>query len=799
MICLVEADWFRLWKPAGAGTGDVIGNREPKTSRWSKFLTDTDGPGRHIIRSRRFFFLPPKRDRYPECQTRSAADIEEPYFMATTQQQPWLVQFNGTSKPIFVAPFDGCRRWDEAPDMPVLQGKRCLGRDGDWSLMLDNRTNECSLVNFADTSSEPIVIALPPLPDEPKLHLQFGCALSGQTPPDCTVLLDFVGETFLLHCRPGDPEWSRLPVELVDENDWFDGPITRGYQGKMYATTMLSFVAVDASNLAPVVERADMTPPPPCPVHTAYKCYPVPCPDGELFSVRCCIFGCPQAVVDVKVFRWNDEENAWETVETIGDKTFFVGRFNFVVPSAAEAGTQPNCIHVLREVCGEFGIYTVSLDDATIWLSIVEGCDDDDDDGEDQVFWALPTSFGLEAARTIQTSDNVSNEVTHTRIEHCCGEQEKEDMTMSTVRRWCDLHTDLLQLLVPKISFIDLQHLKAVCKQWNSIKSPIQHAKVSPLLMTTRPARRTKEDLIEIFDPVGEKKYSIRVNIPTSGLKSQGSQLLHFTKNGWVIVSRGGDRMFFLVNPFKNYPNGGHVIALPPLDVTGLKGLSFSSVPGSPDFVVLAAGSTPSSKVVMIKTWRMGDEEWKEEFLSDDDAPFFMASHSPVFLDGVFYFLDINGRLGVIDPNEDEMEFSVLKKPDQPIRGSADVHLEEWDYNYLVEWKGELIAIFRENGDASVRMFKLERSQMVWSELQEMEDAAVFWDRSNALIVVSPPEEDLCNKMFLPNYNETNGGGRLHTFYSFREQCYCPSFCAKEPMNAIWFQLDLDVLTATDQ
>ncbi|XBI88884.1 hypothetical protein VPH35_026790 [Triticum aestivum] len=719
----------------------------------------------------------------------------------TPQSPPWVIQFNRTSKPVLVAPFDGCRRWDETLDMPALQEKRCLGRDGDWSLMLDESTNECSLVSFADTSlSAPIAIALPPLPKEPSAgpHLRFGCALSGQTPPDCTVVLEKVRS--LLHCRPGDAEWSSLPVELVDDNDWFDGPITPGRQRKVYATTMSSLVAVDASGPAPVVERADMTPPPPCPVHNGYKCYPVPCPGGELFLVRCCHYGCPPEVVDVKVFRWNDEGSAWEAVETIGDRTFFLGRFNFAVQSASEARTQPNCIHVLQKVCGEFGIYTVSLDDMTIQLSIVEGCDVDYD-GE-EVFWALPTSFGLEATRTIDTSDDVSNEVMQTRTQHCCREEENEDMMKTAAsladRQWCDLHIDLLQLLVPKISFIDFLHLKAVCKQWNSIKSPIQQAKVSPLLMTTRPTGRTKEDLVEVFDPVSEKKYSIRINIPAPVLKSEGSQLLHFTKNGWVIVSRGSDRMFFLVNPFKNYPDGGHVIALPPLDVLGLKGLSFSSMPGSPDFVVLAVGTTPDGEVVMIRTWRMGDKDWRKQCLGDDDVTFLMASHSPVFLDGVFYFLDINGKLAVVDPDLDEMEWNVLEKPDQPIRGSDEVHLYEWDYSYLVEWKQELIAIVRENGDG-FRTFKLDRSHMVWSEFQGMEDAAVFWDRSNALITVPPAGEDLCNKMFLPSYSEITDGGRNQTFYSFREQCYYPSFYAKEPMNAIWFQPDLDVLTLTSQ
>jgi hypothetical protein len=389
--------------------------------------------------------------------------------------------------------------------------------------------------------------------------------------------------------------------------------------------------------------------------------------------------------------------------------------------------------------------------------------------------------------------------VNQKRIEQCCQEEE-EDKNIAE-RQWCDLHTDLLQLLVPKIPFIDFLHVKAVCKQWNSIAGPIQDAKVSPLLMTTRPGRA--KDLVEVYDPVSEKKYRIRVRIPDSGLRSQGSQLLHFTKNGWVIMSRGDDHMFFLVNPFKNYPDGGDVIALPRLELLGLglKGLSFSSVPGSPDFVVLAAGTTPDGKVVIINTWRIGDKDWKEECLGDDDVPFLMASHSPVFLDGVFYFLDINGRLGVVDPNEEEMEWNVLEKPDQPIRGSNKMHLLEWDYNYLVKWKGDLITIIREiDNGGSVKMFKLDRSEMVWSELEGMEEVALFWDRSNALIVMPPQGEELCNKMFLPNYIETEGGGRNQAFYSFKEQQYYPSLYAKEPLNAIWFDPNLeDVIPVTKQ
>lgn len=718
------------------------------------------------------------------------------------KKKPWVIQFNGTSKPAVVAPFDGCRS-THVVDIAALQGKLCLGLDGDWSLMLDQLTNECSLVSLASTSPS-VIISLPPLPEDitlPPSWLRFGCALSNQTPPDCTVLLDFFHDKSFLYCRPGNAEWSRLPVEFefAPDYDFLDGPITPGHHdGKVYATTMASMVVVDASGLTPAVERTDLRRPPPCPVHAGYKCYPVPCPDGELFLVRCCYFGWLAELVDVKVFRRNQQGNAWETAESIGDQTFFVGRSSFVVTSAAEAGTQPNCVHVLHGVLGEYVIYTVSLDDMTMRLTAIQWCDRDEDDGEEGVFWALPTSFGLEASGATD-ADGVTSEAMQRRAEHCCKEEEQKVVAMSIPaspeeRQWSDLQTDLLELLVTKISFIDFLHLKATCKHWNSITSPIQDAKVSPLLMTTRPGKT--KDLLEVFDPLTKKKYNINISIPASDLKSQGSQLLHFTKNGWVIMSRGGDNMFFLVNPFKNYPDGGDVIALPPLNILYLKGLSFSTMPGSPDFVVLATEASPDNTYVTIKTWRIGDEDWKEleEFFGDDDVAFLMASHSPVFLDGVFYFLDINGRLGVVDPNKDEMEWNILEKPDQPIRGSDEVHTQETDYSYLVEWKRELVAILRESSDdGSIRIFQLDWPRMVWTELEGMEDAAVFWDKSNALIVMLPPGEDLCNKVYLPNYREaTDDCGRAQAFYCLKERQYYPSDNAKEPMNAIWFEPKLD-------
>ena len=110
----------------------------------------------------------------------------------------------------------------------------------------------------------------------------------------------------------------------------------------------------------------------------------------------------------------------------------------------------------------------------------------------------------------------------------------------------------------------------------------------------------------------------------------------------------------------------------------------------------------------------------------------------------------MNGRLRVVDLNVEKMEWKVLDKPDQPIRGSDYVYTNrKLNYSYLAEWKGDLVAIIRENGNFGfIRVLNLDRSRMAWMDLEEMEDDAVFWDRSNALIARPACRRDYRKSVF---------------------------------------------------
>uniref|UniRef100_A0A0E0LQ18 KIB1-4 beta-propeller domain-containing protein n=1 Tax=Oryza punctata TaxID=4537 RepID=A0A0E0LQ18_ORYPU len=568
--------------------------------------------------------------------------------------------------------------------------------------MLDMLTKECFLLSFTSPSK---IIPLPPLVDIPRLDLIFNCALSSQTPPDCTVMLAVCRDKSLLYCRPDDTHWSRLPIDnfACDDGDEFDGGIV-GYQGKFYATGIHFLLMPHLLHHhlplrgATLSFRCHV----PTPKDSVYRGYLV-ASCGDIFFVRSYLFGIPDEIVNLEIYHWNPSQDGWNTLHSIGDRTFFLGRNSSVVSSATRAGTEPNCIHILRSVNRKYK---------------------KEEKGHDKKIVCSSTEWG----------------------------------------QWSNLCLDLVELLVPNISFIDFLHMKAACKQWRSISSRIQDSKVLPLLLTTRPGRR---DSLEVFDLMSKKNYSINVSIPgpTSGddTGASQSQILHFAKNGWVILSRG-NHSFFLVNPFKNSPD--HVIALPPIRSFDFKGISFFSVPESPDFVVVAIESIRSSTVVTMKTWRIGDEDWKEERF-ENDIPFFMASHNPVFFEGEFYCLDVSGKLGTFDP--DTMEWGVFDELDP-----VDDQLLSTDYGYshLMEWKGELVAFFRQCGaeDGSMSFFKLDPTQMVWSELDGLKDGIMFWGRTNVVARSPPPGEDhLCNKMFIPNFSESDGG-REHGFYCLEKK-----------------------------
>ena len=190
--------------------------------------------------------------------------------------------------------------------------------------MFDEGSQECFLANIASDST----IALLPL--HHPIDSLGRCALSSQTPPDCTVMFSCTSdERFVLYCRPGDKEWKRHDVDLDNIHETFRGAIF-GSKGKTYVETCWKkrrcFVINTTTSGAYYIEKIGMADPDASTnKHDIYTTFWVES-NGDVFLVRV-YFHAYKAlgVGDIEVYRMDTSRYVWRRVDSIGGATFFLG------------------------------------------------------------------------------------------------------------------------------------------------------------------------------------------------------------------------------------------------------------------------------------------------------------------------------------------------------------------------------------------------------------------------------------------------------------------------------------------
>lgn len=225
------------------------------------------------------------------------------------------------------------------------------------------------------------------------------------------------------------------------------------------------------------------------------------------------------------------------------------------------------------------------------------------------------------------------------------------------------------------------------------------------------------------------------------------------------------------------------VFKLPKMDRHLFRGISFSSVPKSPDSIVFAISNYPWQHHVDVMLWRAGDNCWIKEYLPCD-APFVLTHSNPVFFDNEFYCLGVHGNLGVFNPND--MTWRVLDKPER-IQADADDYRDV--FCHLVEFKGELVAIFRPYDAKPIEMYRLDRALMSWEKVLRLDDGVLFVDNWNATIK-SSQEYGCCNRIYLPffGHNEVEDC-KDGAYYDLEDGQYKPGlYGLTEPINSLWIE-----------
>ncbi|CAL4887028.1 unnamed protein product [Urochloa decumbens] len=247
----------------------------------------------------------------------------------------------------------------------------------------------------------------------------------------------------------------------------------------------------------------------------------------------------------------------------------------------------------------------------------------------------------------------------------------------------------------------------------------------------------------------------------------------------WVVPSR----YMYAANPFT-----GDMLELPEIrcHYNQFDGISFSSAPKSPDCVVCAIEKSHNTghNDLCVMVWHAGDEDWTILEINDDNQ-FRTAYSNPVFYHDEFYCLGTRGNLGVFNPHN--MTWRVLDKPCAILDGDP---LAGDQYCYLLEFRDNLIAIFRPHEDGPMDMYRLDMSQMVWTKVERLDNEVTFVDNWNA-VMKPAPRVTCCNRIYISKAGGYNEDGEFNgsTFYDLKSRKYYPSyFNLIERMNSIWVE-----------
>ncbi|XP_077235000.1 F-box/kelch-repeat protein At1g57790-like isoform X2 [Tasmannia lanceolata] len=328
----------------------------------------------------------------------------------------------------------------------------------------------------------------------------------------------------------------------------------------------------------------------------------------------------------------------WVKVESIGANCiFFLGIGSGCVSSTTNTRLKGDVIYLLNSEDNAF--YAFDLEDGSLSVNL---CGEVSDNVCDTQFWLLPhISFGyvpssdseLESTKEGNAKSKETKQGPSTTITIIISEFDKMDVKE---RNWLELPDDIVELTRSRLFLSrDHIHFSSVFKSWRLI-NPLLHLPRRPLLLFTH----KRDGLWKFFDPSYNKIYDFAI----SHLKDT---VFHFSKDGWLLLSRSPlpNFSFFLFNPFTNenvslplfWPSKNHSTHFKPY------GFSFSSQPMLPDFIVFYIWANGYS--VYIYIYRQNGNTWtQKEYKSL--LHFEVGHNNPVYLDGLFYCLALDGRLG---------------------------------------------------------------------------------------------------------------------------------------------------------
>ncbi|GMJ02908.1 FBox/DUF295-Related 1 [Hibiscus trionum] len=335
------------------------------------------------------------------------------------------------------------------------------------------------------------------------------------------------------------------------------------------------------------------------------------------------------------------------------------------------------------------------------------------------------------------------------------------------LQTWSDLPVELLDLIMSGLPVEDNIRASAVCKRWHEVAVSVRAVNQSPWLMYFPKG----SSLYEFYDPSERKIYHLELP------ELRGSRVLH-TKDGWLLLYRHRNHCVFFFNPFTR-----EMINLPRFELTS-QGAAFSCAPTSTDCVVFTV-THEGPLVVAISTCHPGESEWTT-VNHRNRLPFVSSFWDKlVFSNETFYCLSLTGWVGVYYLPRQAWKVLAVAPPRYPENFFAK---HWWKGKFMTENNGDILIIYTSN-DENPMVYKLDRSEMAWKELETLGGVTLFASFLSSHSGIGLPGI-MTNSVYFP---KVRFFGKRCISYSFGDCRYYPrkqqyNWEEEDPFENIWIQ-----------
>ncbi|KAJ3675204.1 hypothetical protein LUZ60_004246 [Juncus effusus] len=624
-----------------------------------------------------------------------------------------------------------------------------------WLITEDLHTKQLILLN--PISMEEIIIPPPPLLPQAKEY-EWCHITAPPTDRDCLLFIATDDCPFMRVYSLSEKTWHVWELDIEEEAGLMYVVVFNEYILGIAERQRLVRVIFDGCK--PVVKYLDMK----LVHHPFAKCaanYSWVASGDELFLVQTIHILWTENIEGLSVSKMNFDEMRWEVVNDIGDRMFFLSFGSEGVScNASETGLKRNCAYYISGD-GYFYEYNVASRGVRM-LRPFEHIGNE--------FWVLPKMDGhIGSDQSLEKSVREDCEkigrkcyldntlVASTRLSRL---ETKEQMMEE--KPLTNLYSDLVGLILHRLSYIDTRYVADVIPSWlpiiNETPKPLDNWCIgSPCLLSFSNDFRT----CCLIDHLRNKRHIIRSPELPYRIKILSS------KHGWLLLLATLDSFMEtndsmkLISDFYIFfynPLSKAIIKLPPYkpdEFIGNYSFSFSSPPTCSNCVVVAERIEGFAKISMC---RKGDSEWTK-FVDHEDENDISTNifASPIFLKGEFHMLMDDGRIGLFNPVA--LSWRVY--------GDSKTINPKTHRHHLVESNDELFWICATKNGDSIRVCKLDRSDYCWKETECLGGKCFFVGQYSSVSASNlEGEKDM---VYFPMFQD----GRLVGYSCAEQKLFC--------------------------